>query len=101
MTIASVPAGPARRRGRRGWSELEDPAPPRTCDGSPAIKLPILRWGTHCGPVRGTVDTSTLDGTRQASERQYGAGYKASNLNGEPAERPGQIAPQRPVRSSA
>jgi len=101
MTIANVPASPARRRGRRGWSELGDPPPPRICDGSLAIELLIPRWGTHCGPVRGTVDTSTLDGTRQASKRQYGAGYKASNLNGEPAERPGQITPQRPVRSSA
>ncbi len=99
MTIAKVPASPARRRGRPGWSELGDPPPPRSCGGSPAIGLRIPRWGTHCGPVRGNVDTSTLDGTRQASKRQYGL-VQGQQPNGEPAERPGQITPQRPVRSS-
>ena len=81
MTIANVPASAAP----------DDTAGRDTA--SRAIGLRSRPWWAHSGPLRGTVNTTALQGSNQ----QYGA----KKPSGKPAERPGQTTPQRPVRSSA
>jgi len=67
MTIANVPASPARHH---KWT----PSPP-AWGGSPTIGLHIIRWGAHSGLVRGNVDTSELEG----GNRQHGAKKPTGN----------------------